>query len=93
MAGQDRVGFIGLGTMGAHGRHSRRAACRSWCSTPAPAPRRRRAHAGVTVAGSPAYVARQVTVLFTCLPERRHVRDAYPGRAGVRPARRRPRHV
>ena len=81
----DTVGFIGLGTMGGP-----MAANLAKASVPlvvfdtaAAATAAAAKHAGVTVAGSPADVARQVRVLFTALPNDDIVRTTYLGPNGV----------
>jgi len=81
----ERVGFIGLGTMGgpmvanlakagqAPVVHDASAAATAAAAT----------HAGVTVARSPADVASQVSVLFTCLPNDAIVKAVYLGADGI----------
>jgi 3-hydroxyisobutyrate dehydrogenase-like beta-hydroxyacid dehydrogenase len=85
MAGGATVGFIGLGTMGGP-----MAANLSKAGVPlvvhdvSPAATAAAAkHAGVSVARSAADVARQVAVLFTCLPNDDIVRATYLGPGGV----------
>jgi 3-hydroxyisobutyrate dehydrogenase-like beta-hydroxyacid dehydrogenase len=80
-----RVGFIGLGTMGGP-----MAANLARAGVPlvvhdvsAAAARAAAAHGTVTVAGSCADVAREVGVLFTCLPNDEIVRTTYLGPGGV----------
>jgi 3-hydroxyisobutyrate dehydrogenase len=81
----DRVGFIGLGTMGGP-----MATNLAKASTPLVVYDTNPAASaavgklpGVTVAESPAEVASNATVVFTCLPNDAIVRDAYLGVDGV----------
>ncbi len=85
MATGDRVGFIGLGTMGGPmvANLARAGVPLTVFDTSPAAVAAARKHAGVTAAGSPADVAGQVSVLFTCLPNDEIVRTAYLGAGGV----------
>ena len=81
----DRVGFIGLGTMGGpmvenlvKKGHAPVVYDASAQATAAAAK-----HAGVAVAKSPAEVAAQVGVLFTCLPNDAIVKAVYLGANGI----------
>jgi 3-hydroxyisobutyrate dehydrogenase-like beta-hydroxyacid dehydrogenase len=81
----DRVGFIGVGTMGGPMATNLARAGVSLVvhDTNAPATAALAGLPGVSVAGSPAEVAAQVRVLFTCLPNDAVVREAYLGPGGV----------
>jgi 3-hydroxyisobutyrate dehydrogenase-like beta-hydroxyacid dehydrogenase len=83
---RDRVGFIGLGTMGGPmATNLVRAGVPLVVHETNPAATA--ALAGATVvAASPAEVAAQVGVLFTCLPNDEIVRRVYLGLGGVAPA-------
>ena len=85
MAAQNRVGFIGLGTMGGPmaANLAKAGVPLTVFDTSAAATAAAAKQSGVTVAGSPADVARQVGVLFTCLPNDDIVRAAYLGAGGV----------
>jgi len=85
MAGQERVGFIGLGTMGGPmaANLAKAGVPLVVFDTSAAATAAAAQHAGVRVVGSPADVARQVGVLFTALPNDEIVRGAYLGPSGV----------
>lgn len=85
VAGDRRVGFIGLGTMGGPmaANLARAGVPLIVHDTSSAASAATAKHAGVTVVGSPADVARQVSVLFTCLPNDEIVRAAYLGPDGV----------
>jgi 3-hydroxyisobutyrate dehydrogenase len=81
----DRIGFIGLGTMG--GPMATNLAKASvplavFDANPA-ASAAVGALGDVVVAGAPAEVAAQSTVVFTCLPNDAIVRDVYLGRGGI----------
>ena len=80
-----RVGFIGLGTMGGPmAANLARAGRAPVVYDASPAARAALAGlAGVTVAASVADVAAQTTVLFTALPNDAIVRDVYLGGSGV----------
>jgi 3-hydroxyisobutyrate dehydrogenase-like beta-hydroxyacid dehydrogenase len=79
------VGFIGLGTMGGPmaANLARAGVPLVVHDTSAAATQAAAKFAGVTVVGSPAQVAREVGVLFTCLPNDAIVRTAYLGPEGV----------
>ena len=81
----DTVGFIGLGTMGGPmaANLAKAGVPLVVFDTAAAATAAAAKHAGVTVAGSPADVARQVKVLFTALPNDDIVRSTYLGPNGV----------
>ena len=83
--GGARVGFIGLGTMGGPmaANLAKAGVPLVVHDTSSAATAAAAQHAGVTVVGSPADVARQVSVLFTCLPNDDIVRAAYLGPGGV----------
>jgi 3-hydroxyisobutyrate dehydrogenase len=80
-----RVGFIGLGTMGGPmaANLAKAGVPLTVFDTSAAATAAAGKQGGVTVVGSPADVARQVGVLFTCLPNDDIVRAAYLGASGV----------
>ena len=85
MATANRVGFIGLGTMGgpmAANLAKAGVPLVVFDTSPAAVAAMLK-HAGVIVAGSPAEVARQTTVLFTALPNDDIVRATYLGPDGV----------
>jgi 3-hydroxyisobutyrate dehydrogenase-like beta-hydroxyacid dehydrogenase len=81
----ERVGFIGLGTMGgpmvANLAKAGKAPVVHDASAAAAGAAAK--HAGVTVAKSPADVAAQVGVLFTCLPNDAIVKAVYLGADGI----------
>lgn len=81
----DRVGFIGLGTMGGPMvANLARAGVPLVVHDADPgASARAAAQPGVTAAGSPAEVAAAVHVLFTCLPNDAVVRQVYLGPGGI----------
>jgi 3-hydroxyisobutyrate dehydrogenase len=81
----ERVGFIGLGTMGGPMATNLAKAGKPpvvFDANPA-AMKAVAAHAGVTTATSPADVASQVGVLFTCLPNDTIVKGVYTGPEGI----------
>lgn len=82
----DAVGFIGLGTMGGPmATNLAKAGVRLVVHDASPAATAAvAALPGVAVAQSPEEVARQVTALFTCLPNDEIVRTVYLGARGVR---------
>jgi 2-hydroxy-3-oxopropionate reductase len=84
------VGFIGVGTMGGPmARNLARAGVRLVVHDTSPAATAALGELpGVSTAGSPADVARQVSVLFTCLPNDAIVRETYLGPQGVAAASR-----
>ena len=79
------IGFIGLGTMGGPmaANLAKAGVPLVVFDTSAAAVAAASTQAGVTVAGSPAEVARRVAVLFTALPNDAIVRAAYLGPGGV----------
>jgi 2-hydroxy-3-oxopropionate reductase len=81
----ERVGFIGVGTMGGPmAANLARAGVSLIAHDATPAATAALAGLpGVTVAGSPAEVAAQTAVLFTCLPNDGIVRQVYLGPRGV----------
>ncbi len=81
----DRVGFIGVGTMGGPmATNLARAGVPLVVHDANPqATAPLAALSGVTVAGSPAATATAATVLFTCLPNDAIVRAAYLGPGGI----------
>lgn len=81
----DRVGFIGVGTMGGPmvTNLARAGVPLIVHDAKASATAALAALPGVAVAGSPAEVAAAVTVLFTCLPNDAIVREAYLEAGGV----------
>jgi 3-hydroxyisobutyrate dehydrogenase-like beta-hydroxyacid dehydrogenase len=81
----DKVGFIGLGTMGGPmARNLAKAGVSLVVHDANPAASASvAALPGVAAAGSPADVARDVTVVFTCLPNDEIVRGVYLGERGV----------
>ena len=81
----ERVGVIGLGTMGGPMAANLAKAGKAPVvhDTSAAATAALAKHAGVTVAASPADVAAQVGVLFTCLPNDTIVRAVYLGPGGI----------
>ena len=85
MAAATRVGFIGLGTMGGPmaANLAKAGVPLAVFDTSPAAVAAMLKHAGVIVAGSAAEVARQVTVLFTALPNDDIVRATYLGPQGV----------
>jgi 3-hydroxyisobutyrate dehydrogenase len=85
VAAATRVGFIGLGTMGGPmaANLAKAGVPLAVFDTSPAAVAAMLKHAGVIVAGSAAEVARQVTVLFTALPNDDIVRATYLGPQGV----------
>ena len=81
----DRVGFIGLGTMGGPMVENlvKKGHAPVVYDASAQATAAAGKHAGVTVAKSPADVAAQVAVLFTCLPNDAIVKAVYTGANGI----------
>ncbi len=81
----ERVGFIGLGTMGGPMATNLAKAGKAPVvyDTSAAATVALAKHAGVTVAKSPADVASQSAVVFTCLPNDAIVRQVYLGADGI----------
>ena len=81
----ERVGFIGLGTMGGPMATNLAKAGKAPVvyDTSAAARAALAKHAGVTVAKSAADLAAQVGVLFTCLPNDAIVREVYLGAGGI----------
>ena len=81
----DRVGFIGLGTMGGPMVENlvKRGKAPVVYDSSAQAAAAAAKHAGVTVAKSPADLAAQVGVLFTCLPNDAIVKAVYLGPDGI----------
>lgn len=81
----DKVGFIGLGTMGMPMAANLAKAGIELVVYDASAAARRDAGTlgGARVAGSPAEVARQTRVVFTCLPTNDIVRSVYLGADGI----------
>jgi 3-hydroxyisobutyrate dehydrogenase len=81
----DRVGFIGLGTMGGPMATNLAKAGKAPVvyDASAAAAAAVGTQPGVTVAKSPAEVAGQVTVLFTCLPNDQIVKVVYLGADGI----------
>jgi len=80
-----KVGFIGLGTMGGPmtANLAKAGVPMVVHDASAAAAAEAGSHAGVTVAKSPADVASQVQVLFTCLPNNDVVRAVYLGAGGI----------
>ena len=81
----DRVGFIGLGTMGGPMVENlvKKGHAPVVYDASAQATAAASKHAGVVVATSPAEVAAQVGVLFTCLPNDAIVKEVYLGADGI----------
>jgi 3-hydroxyisobutyrate dehydrogenase-like beta-hydroxyacid dehydrogenase len=81
----ERVGFIGLGTMGGPmvANLAKKGHAPVVYDASAPATAAAAKHAGVTVAKSPAELAAQVSVLFTCLPNDAIVKTVYLGADGI----------
>ena len=82
---RDRVGFIGLGTMGMPmaANLAKAGVALVVYDTSAAAAAAAAKLPGVSVAKSPADVAAQVAALFTCLPNDAIVREVYLGPGGV----------
>jgi 2-hydroxy-3-oxopropionate reductase len=81
----DRIGFIGLGTMGgpmATNLSNAGVALSVYDANPAASAAAGKL-LGVVVAGSPAEVASSATVVFTCLPNDAIVREVYLGAGGI----------
>jgi 3-hydroxyisobutyrate dehydrogenase-like beta-hydroxyacid dehydrogenase len=81
----DRVGFIGLGTMGGPmATNLAKASVPLIVYDASPAAREAMGKvSGVTVAGSPAEVGSAATVVFTCLPNDAIVHEVYLGPDGI----------
>jgi 3-hydroxyisobutyrate dehydrogenase len=81
----DRIGFIGLGTMGGPmaTNLARAGVALVVHDTSEAAVQRIAALRGVSVGASPRDVASRSTVVFTCLPNDAIVREAYLGRDGI----------